>query len=115
MSTATTAGTTTIRVVGTGLPTGPVALQQIAGTVTANLGTGGTGATSIGKAEDAVAATGDTGVAVWAVRRDTPATNVSAAGDYAELAVNGVGGLWVSQASIATGGATLLMNSGITG
>ncbi len=52
------------------------------GTVTANLGTGGTGATSIGKAEDAVAASGDTGVAILALRNDALTSNVSASGDY---------------------------------
>lgn len=56
----------------------------------------GVAATNLGKAEDAVAASGDTGVAVWAVRRDTPASNVSAAGDYAEIGVSGNGALWVT-------------------
>lgn len=53
-----------------------------AGTVTANLGTGGTGATSLGKAEDAVAASGDTVVAIAGVRNDALTSNVSASGDY---------------------------------
>lgn len=71
----------------------------VTGTVTANLGTGGTSATSLGKAEDAVAATGDTGVAVFAVRRDTPSSDVSAAGDYATLQVNATGSLWTQDTS----------------
>lgn len=54
----------------------------ITGTVTANLGTGGTGATSIGKAEDAVAASGDTGPAIMALRNDLPTSNASGSGDY---------------------------------
>lgn len=54
-----------------------------------NLGTGGTGATSLGKAEDAAHASGDTGVAVWGVRvPTTPAAQTSAAGDYGSLAVD---------------------------
>lgn len=57
----------------------------VTGTVTANLGTGGTGATSLGKAEDAVAATGDTGVAVWGVRRDAAVVSTTATGDYGEI------------------------------
>lgn len=58
--------------------------------------TPGVAATNLGKAEDAVAASGDTGVAVWAVRRDTPVSNVNAAGDYAEIGVSGNGALWTT-------------------
>ncbi|HKX72669.1 MAG TPA: hypothetical protein VJM32_01505 [Candidatus Saccharimonadales bacterium] len=65
----------------------------VSGTVTANLGTGGTGATSLGKAEDAVAASGDVGVATWGVRRDGAITTspTTAAGDYTEMAVDTYG------------------------
>jgi len=67
----------------------------VTGTVTANLGTGGTGATSLGKAEDAVAASGDTGVAVWGVRNDNAATApTSANGDYSQLSVDANGALF---------------------
>jgi hypothetical protein len=41
----------------------------------------GTGATNLGKAEDAAHSSGDTGVATWHVRQDTPATT-GADGDY---------------------------------
>lgn len=61
--------------------------------VTANLGTGGVAATSLGKAEDAVAATGDTGVAVWGVRRDAAAVPTSATGDYSEIRTDQYGQL----------------------
>lgn len=61
--------------------------------------TPGTAAANLGKAEDAVAANGDTGVAVLAVRRDTPSSDVSAAGDYATLQVNPTGSLWVNPTS----------------
>lgn len=47
------------------------------------------------KDEDAAHADGDAGVAVWAVRRDTAASGVSAAGDYATVNVDALGRLWV--------------------
>lgn len=53
----------------------------------------GTAATNLGKAEDAVAASGDTGVAVWGVRRDAAVASASATADYSELSVNRFGGL----------------------
>lgn len=56
----------------------------------------GTAATNLGKAEDAVAASGDTGVAVLAVRRDAAASGVSADGDYANLSVDSNGALRVT-------------------
>lgn len=58
--------------------------------------TGGTGAANLGKAEDAVHAGGDTGVAVLGVRRDTPSAGVDADGDYAALGVSAAGRLWTS-------------------
>lgn len=77
----------------------------VSGTVTANLGTGGTAATSLGKAEDAVHATGDTGVAMWGVRNDNATTTLtSATGDYSPIATDANGRLFVGAAS--TGGAT---------
>lgn len=60
----------------------------VTGTITANLGTGGTGATSIGKAEDAASASGDTGIFALGVRRDTPIASASATGDYQEITTN---------------------------
>lgn len=58
--------------------------------------TPGTSAAHLGKAEDAAAASGDTGVAMLAVRRDTPSSDVSAAGDYATPQVSANGELWVN-------------------
>lgn len=52
----------------------------------------GTGATSLGKAEDAVAGSGDTGVMALAVRRDTPAAD-AADGDYVPLHTDSSGRL----------------------
>lgn len=51
----------------------------------------GTAATNLGKAEDAASASGDTGVFVLAVRRDTLTTSASATGDYNEFAVDQYG------------------------
>ncbi len=60
----------------------------------------GTGATNLGKAEDAVHASGDTGVAVLAVRKDTAAALAGADGDYAVLEVDANGALHVTQAAL---------------
>ena len=54
----------------------------------------GTGATNLGKAEDAAHSSGDVGVAALAVRQDTPAASSGTDGDYEPLKVSG-GGLWV--------------------
>lgn len=108
-ATAFASGTQNIRILPGVYATEPIIATQstaVTGTVTANLGTGGTAATSLGKAEDAVAASGDTGVAVLAVRRDTPSSDVSAAGDYATLQVNATGSLWTARAVSTAGGAT---------
>lgn len=51
----------------------------------------GTAAANLGKAEDAVAGSGDTGIFTLGVRRDTPTVSASAAGDYSEYAVDKYG------------------------
>ena len=52
----------------------------------------GTGATSLGKAEDVVHTTGDTGVAAWGVRTDpTTTAYTTAATEYSPIAVDYVG------------------------
>ncbi len=56
----------------------------------------GTSATHLGKAEDAVHATGDTGVMALAVRSDTAAALTSASGDYAPLIVDALNRLHVT-------------------
>lgn len=56
----------------------------------------GTGATSLGKAEDAAHASGDTGVAVLAVRRDAAAAGSGTDGDYSTVNVDAAGKLWVT-------------------
>jgi hypothetical protein len=79
--------------------TGTLSTVSTVSTVTnvATIGTSvtpGTAAANLGKAEDAVAASGDTGVAVWAVRTDTPATTTSGSGDYHPFEVDANGALW---------------------
>lgn len=52
----------------------------------------GTGATNLGKAEDAAHTTGDTGVAVWGVRNDTHTNGLSGAdGDYTPFGLDASG------------------------
>jgi hypothetical protein len=86
---AASAGTTTISgsvgIAGTALVTGSVALTEpITGTVAL-------GSTLFQKLEDSVAATGDVGVPIWEVRRDSPTSSASADGDYATKNQDGDG------------------------
>lgn len=60
-------------------------------------------ATSIAKAEDAVAATGDVGVSVLAIRKDTPTNLVSAEGDYASLEVDANGNVHTNLGTLISG------------
>lgn len=56
--------------------------------------------TPIGHAEDAVHASGDGGIMALAVRKDNPASLVSADGDYAALQIDAVGRQWVRPAPV---------------
>ena len=58
------------------------------------VGTAGTGATDLAKAEDAAHASGDTGVMLLAVRQDTAAALAGTDGDYIPVIVGSDGGLW---------------------
>lgn len=64
----------------------------------------GTGATNLGKAEDAVHASGDVGVEVLAVRRDT-ATAAAADGDYCTFSVDSLGQLRTTNPDLVNLGA----------
>lgn len=55
----------------------------------------GTTATSLGKAEDAIAASGDVGVMALVVRRDTAVAD-AANGDYQPMHVDAAGRMWVT-------------------
>lgn len=76
------------------LPTGTNSIGNI-GTITTSI-TPGTAAANLGKAEDAVAASGDTGVANLVVREDTPTSTASASGDYIHLKADALGKLWTT-------------------
>jgi len=56
----------------------------------------GTGATNLGKAEDAVHSSGDTGVMILGVRRDSASSGVSADGDYCAASFDANGALRVT-------------------
>lgn len=103
-------GTQSVGVTGTVATGGLTDTQLRASQVPVYLGTQsvgvtgvtpGTAATSLGKAEDAVAADGDTGVLALAVRRDTASSGVTTDGDYAALSVNSTGALRVAIAGQA--------------
>lgn len=61
----------------------------------------GTAATSLGKAEDNAHASGDTGVAILAVRRDTAAVGSGTDGDYSTVNVDSSGRVWVNASGAA--------------
>jgi hypothetical protein len=83
LTTATTAGTTTIRVRG---------MHQVPFFLVNNVSvTPGTAGNNLGKAEDSATSTGDVGVFVLSVRRDALTTSASAAADYNEVACNRFG------------------------
>jgi hypothetical protein len=64
--------------------------------------TPGTAAANLGKAEDAAHSTGDTGVMLLAVRRDTSAASSDTTGDYEPLSTDSTGKLWVRDPNIST-------------
>lgn len=70
----------------------------------------GTGATNLGKAEDAAHASGDTGVFVMGVRKDSAASTAGTDGDYSALTLDASGQLRivpeVKPQAATTGGAT---------
>ena len=61
-----------------------------------------TGATNLGKAVDSVAGATDTGIAILAVRDDTPSTLTPAEGDYANLKVDEIGSLYTHPTNIVS-------------
>ena len=71
----------------------------------------GTGATNLGKAEDAAHASGDTGVMFLGVRRDANSSLVDTTGDYAPCQFDAIGGLKVSIISGAGSGGTALADN----
>jgi hypothetical protein len=114
LSTATTAGTTTLNVQAFQSDiTTPTTTQPVSGTVTATVASistsvvPGTAATNLGKARESAAGTTDTGVANLMIRRDAP-TNVAAgvvAGDYDVPQINAQGAQYVHPTFALAGGA----------
>jgi hypothetical protein len=88
------------------------------GTVTANLAAGtnnigdvdvlsvvpGTGATNLGKAEDAAHTTADVGVYMLGVRDTAPAAHSTTDGDYESIHVSDEGGVWSAEVASSQGG-----------
>lgn len=81
---------------------GSAVTQPVSGTVTAAVTaistsvTPGTGATNLGKAEDAAHSSGDTGVMTLAVRNDTAAALAGTTGDYIPVTTNARGATWIA-------------------
>jgi len=91
---------------GESLPAGSAAIGKLAANDGVDIGNvdvtsivPGTGATNLGKAEDAAHSSGDTGVMPLAVRNDDIAALGGADGDYAPLQVNAAGALYTNDAS----------------
>ncbi len=82
------------------LVAGSATIGSIAGITTSVVP--GVAATNLGKAEDAVAASGDTGLFTLGVIRATPAIN-AATGDYGEFAVSPANGQFVAPCPIVVG------------
>lgn len=95
------------------LPAGTNAIGKLAANTGVDIGdvdvtsvVPGTGATNLGKAEDAAHTSADVGVMALAVRRDADTTLVDTTGDYAPLQVNAAGSLKVAITSGAGSGGT---------
>lgn len=76
---------------------GNLRVTQVSGTLTSV--TPGVAATSLGKAEDAVHATGDTGVMMLGVRNDVGTVLTSATGDYSSISTDSSGNIINSNAN----------------
>ena len=73
--------------------------------------TPGTAAASLGKAEDAAHASGDVGVMLLAVRKDTAAALAGTDGDYIPLTTDNTGRLYVRGAIGSTAGASTVAST----
>jgi hypothetical protein len=112
-------GTNNDVTIGAALPSGTNAIGKLAANSGVDIGDvdvtsviPGTGATNLGKAEDAAHSSGDVGVAVLGVRNDAAAARAGTDGDYGVLSLNSAGDLNVSarrgtvRVSVASGGLT---------
>jgi len=103
---------------GESLPAGSAAIGKLAANSGVDIGdvdvtsiVPGTGATNLGKAEDAAHSSGDVGVMPLAVRNDDIAALGGADGDYAPLQVNAAGSLYTMD---ETGQAGSILVTGTT-
>jgi len=63
----------------------------------------GTGATNLGKAEDAAHTSGDVGVMILAKRTDTAASSAGSDGDYATINEDVNGNVWITPGTLTSG------------
>jgi len=103
------------------LPAGSAAIGKLAANSGVDIGdvdvtsiVPGTGATNLGKAEDAAHSSGDTGVMSLAVRNDDVAALGGADGDYAPLQVNAAGSLYTTDATGEAGSILVTGTSAVT-
>jgi len=110
---------------GESIPAGTNAIGKLAANTGVDIGdvdvtsiVPGVGATNLGKAEDAVHASGDVGVMVLTVRDDAPSAATAAVGDYTPLLTNATGHLYVidptNNALVTTGNTSLATIAGDT-
>ncbi len=76
-----------------------VEVYSVSGSITP-----GVGAAHLGKAEDAVHASGDVGVMALAVRSDAIASSSSASGDYEPIHLTAQGAVWMTPTPTTNGG-----------
>lgn len=103
------------------LPAGSNAIGKLAANAGVNIGdvgnlatigtsvTPGTGAANLGKAEDAVAGSGDVGVMALGVRADAPASTAANA-DYVPFLAGPAGGMWNTELADIGGGCDVNKN-----
>ena len=103
------------------LPAGSAAIGKLAANSGVDIGdvdvtsiVPGTGATNLGKAEDAAHSSGDVGVMPLAVRNDDIAALGGADGDYAPLQVNAAGALYTNDASGEAGSILVTGTTAVT-
>jgi len=106
---------------GESLPAGSAAIGKLAANSGVDIGdvdvtsiVPGTGATNLGKAEDAAHSSGDTGIMSLAVRNDDVAALGGADGDYAPLQVNAAGSLYTTDATGEAGSILVTGTSAVT-
>ena len=103
------------------LPAGSAAIGKLAANSGVDIGdvdvtsiVPGTGATNLGKAEDAAHSSGDVGVMPLAVRNDDIAALGGSDGDYAPLQVNAAGALYTNDASGEAGSILVTGTTAVT-